>query len=422
MLAQRRHTRGAAAAAAAAAHAAAPLGAAFSVLPQEVLLALLSTLPLDALLRCGALNTAWAALLLSSPALFARLILPRLSLAPRRTPVNDDNLARLCARAGGALRALIVGFEVERLQLTAGGVLAALTQATAPGSDNPAAGVEEITFDASSGFVFANDPQRTFSLAQLEALRAACPALARGSVAVRCESGADGAQALSLLAGVHKCIDVSGVQLDAPALQALTAVAVSPIVMLRALNLGGCGIGAAGAGTLAAALNALPWLRVLLMSQNNIGDDGVAALAAVLAENTTVLLLDLRNNGITATGAVALAAALRRNASLLRCDLTNNRLASAGIVALAAAMSVNNTLMELRLDRSDVDAASRNLWDEAVVVRHTPLKTEWYCWLRVERVRDVTEQARAPRLVRLHDTPRSSRFAFHASHPRCAPL
>jgi hypothetical protein len=403
MLTQRRHTPEAAAAAAAAAHEATPLGA-FSELPREVLLPLLSTLPLYALRRCGALNTSWAALLTSTPALFAHLSLvppPLPPLAPRRTPVNNANLARLCARAGGALRDLIADREAERSQLSAGGFLAALTQGQG-GDNNPGACVEELVLDSFSDTAYANNPRCTFSLTQLDALRAACPALARGSVAVRCFSGADGAQALSLLAGVHKCVDVSVVYLDAPALQALTTAAIAPHAGLCALNLGGSGLGAAGAGTLAAALNAMPSLRVLLLGNNGMGDAGVAALAASLADNTTMQALDLHKNSITAAGAASLATALHRNSSLLQCELADNRLASAGVLALAAAMRVNNTLAELRMELGGVDADAKNVWDDAIASRRAPLATEWYCTLRVERVRDVTEQARAPRLVRLH--------------------
>jgi hypothetical protein len=386
MLTQRRHTRAGAAAAAAAAHAAAPLGE-FSALPRDVLLALLSTLPLDALLRCGALNTSWAALLASSPALFARLsLVPPPLLAPRVTPVDDDSLARLCARAGGALRALVADREAELTQLTAGGVLVALTQAPA-GGDNPGARIEELVLDAFiSGNAYANDPRRTFSLTQLDALRAACPALARGSVAVRCKTVTEGSRALSLLAGVNKSLDISGLHLDAPALQALTTAAIAPRAALRALDLRACGLDAAGVGTLSANLNALPVLRVLLLSNNSVGDAGVASLAAALTDNTALQVLELRKTGVTATGANALAAALRRNASLLKCDLSSNKLASAGVAALAATLGANSTLRELHMNRRDVDADALRILADAVAARHAPLHVEWHFLLRVERI------------------------------------
>jgi hypothetical protein len=215
---------------------------------------------------------------------------------------------------------------------------------------------------------------------------------------------------------VHKCVDLSSVQLDAPALQALATAAIAPHVGLCALNLRGSGLGAAGAATLAAVLNQLPFLRVLLLGENGIGDAGVAALALSVTDNTTVQALDLHKNSITAAGAASLAAALRRNASLVRCDLADNRLASAGVVVLAAALGANNTLADLRLEWRGVHADARGVWDEAVASRRAPLTTEWYCALRVERVRVMAGEARAacpalawPRLVGMVFADRATR-------------
>ena len=75
-------------------------------------------------------------------------------------------------------------------------------------------------------------------------------------------------------------------------------------------------MGAAGAASLASALEKNATLQELSLANNNVGDAGAASLASALEKNTTLQTLDLGENSVGAAGTASLAriaSALERN-------------------------------------------------------------------------------------------------------------
>lgn len=100
-------------------------------------------------------------------------------------------------------------------------------------------------------------------------------------------------------------------------------------------------LGAAGAGALAAALEACP-LRLLALWANELGADGAAALAPALAL-PTLTVLNLGENRVGDLGASALAAALRRS-PVKNLDIKCDELGEVGISALGAALPASRVI------------------------------------------------------------------------------
>jgi hypothetical protein len=87
------------------------------------------------------------------------------------------------------------------------------------------------------------------------------------------------------------------------------AEAAAGLPSLVFLDLGGCGVGPAGAAALAAALPTMAALKDLELDYNKLGDAGAEALAAGLASAKALVIVDVRYNGI---GEAALASAIAK--------------------------------------------------------------------------------------------------------------
>ena len=113
----------------------------------------------------------------------------------------------------------------------------------------------------------------------------------------------------------------------------VSAESSSPSALpVRSLSLRGCGVGAAGARALAAAIASTETLR---LGENTVGDDGAVSLAEALANASSLATLDVSSNGVGAVG----AAALVREATTLR-ELSlfgNEAIGDAGLAAATEA-------------------------------------------------------------------------------------
>jgi hypothetical protein len=139
----------------------------------------------------------------------------------------------------------------------------------------------------------------------------------------------------------------------------------APPPRLRALSLGGCGVGDAGARVLGDALPACTSLALLSLFSAGIGDAGAAALAAGLARNASLTSLCLFGNAVRDAGAAALATALRANATCTSLDLFDNDIHLSGVAALVdviapgggAAPALREVRLELAPPRVQAEAA-----------------------------------------------------------------
>lgn len=131
-----------------------------------------------------------------------------------------------------------------------------------------------------------------------------------------CEQGArDLAEALTLNQSLQFLGYSDNKPLNAGVCQ--MAVALHDNVVLRALDLHGCGLSDTGAAALGDALRFNGTLTGLSLDSNDIADDGLMALAEGLRTKVTALRhLDLRHNRFGERGTVAVADALRFNNSL----------------------------------------------------------------------------------------------------------
>lgn len=124
---------------------------------------------------------------------------------------------------------------------------------------------------------------------------------------------------------------------------------------LTALNLTSCGLGAAGAQQLAAAVassGGMPALRVACLADNGMGADGAGTLmGAVVAGGTasTLSVLDLSLNALGDAGCRALAPALRQLPGLQSLVLVGNGIGADGAKALSPSLSVCSALEDLQL-------------------------------------------------------------------------
>ena len=95
---------------------------------------------------------------------------------------------------------------------------------------------------------------------------------------------------------------------------------VGSLGAVRELNLSGCSVGAAGAASLASALERNETLQKLNLSGNSVGDAGAASLASALERNATLQELGLGHNSVGDAGAASLAS--------IRAKLAANRAVS----------------------------------------------------------------------------------------------
>jgi hypothetical protein len=168
---------------------------------------------------------------------------------------------------------------------------------------------------------------------------------------------------------------------------------------VRALDLGACGVGPAGAAELAAAARepGSALRRLLLDGNAALGADGGAAALAPLVARSSVRTLSLEDVGLGAAGAAELARALEGSRSLGELSLARNgALGDAGAVALARALARNDGLRQLRLDGCAVGAAAVAAWADALERNGTLARLHFRCARQGGRGR-ATRTARARR-------------------------
>ena len=125
---------------------------------------------------------------------------------------------------------------------------------------------------------------------------------------------------------------------------------------MRSLSLRGCGVGAAGARALAAAIASTETLR---LGENTVGDDGAVSLAEALANASSLATLDVSSNGVGAVG----AAALVREATTLR-ELSlfgNEAIGDAGLAAATEAAGAGGAASLAYLDAGGCGATEIGL-------------------------------------------------------------
>ena len=123
-------------------------------------------------------------------------------------------------------------------------------------------------------------------------------------------------QPADLLATYKKALEANGLEPCAPLMQLLEGAAESD-VPIATLNLKEAGLGAAGAGPLAALLAQDNFMTYANLEENDLGDEGATLVADALRHHQTVFRLDLGYNKVPR--ATALAHALgRRHGSRTR--------------------------------------------------------------------------------------------------------
>ena len=134
--------------------------------------------------------------------------------------------------------------------------------------------------------------------------------------------------------------------------------ALSDNSTLTNLDLGYCGITAAGAAHLAEGVGKSAALATLnLFGNNQIGDSVAQALGAALVATSTLTSLYLLKCGITAAGALHLAECVGKSASLATLHLWSNQIGDSGAQALGAALAATSTLTSLNLGYCGITAA-----------------------------------------------------------------
>lgn len=268
----------------------------FDLLPDDLLLRVLSRLCLDEQLRVAILARRWRGLVGGS--LFSALSFAAIPNAGAR--VGARALARLCASAGGALRSL----DASPLFVSVPALLDALL---------PCPGLASLAL-----------PRLGFwlSLADVRQLLGRCPRLASVAATVSAPA-ADAALALALLPAAGR-VEVHEASRGAPgpggvALLCAALAAAPAGRCVAALNLSHSGLGDAEAALVAAAL-ARPGCAVasLHLHHNRVGDAGAVALAAALGRNASLRVLSLDDNALSRAGAAALDAAARAREPPLR--------------------------------------------------------------------------------------------------------
>ena len=95
----------------------------------------------------------------------------------------------------------------------------------------------------------------------------------------------------------------------------------------------------------------------LRLTHTSIGEDRWRELGEALAATSTLTSLDLGYCGITAAGAAHLAEGVGKSASLATLDLLGNNLRDSGAQALGAALAATSTLTSLNLGNCGITAA-----------------------------------------------------------------
>ena len=306
----------------------------------EALSLLLPLLPLDVRARAACVCRAWRTAT-SNPLLWEELSFKRCAAR-----VCDATLARLCARAGAALRTLDLEADACKLVCTAG-LLAALR-------DGGCTGLLRLsTLLTNNGRCLS----QVLDAADVQELVAACPMLQYTACTVWCSlsdaAAVDAAAAATALSG-PVTLECWGDSARADLTQLADYLRISTTV--TSLKVVSDSIGDAGAAQLAQCLRVNPTLTSLVLGQANIGDAGTAQLAECLRVNTTLTNLELYRNGVGAEGATRLAECLRVNATLTSLNLFNNSIGDAGATQLADCLRINTTLKSLNLSYNGIGA------------------------------------------------------------------
>jgi hypothetical protein len=361
----------------------------FEAVPDEVLLIILRQLPLDALLRCGALGRRWRGVLDRYPSLFRKLSLEGVTA---RGALDNAALARLCARAAaaGGLRLLDLHTKNAALckRVNPEGLVHALSRAGVHCAELRTLGCAK---------------KLLFSVASAQRLFAGCPALHTGSIALDVDAK-DAHAAMGILPRGFTCtlravkyrwragtpgslpalidalaedgggrVTALDMHCSESGLGAPTGHALARLLRasgtLTSLDLSVCYHafqgphphplqGAPGGGVaLVRALEANESLTDLDVSFTPFGEEEAVAMGAVLRLNATLTRLNLCSAKVGAEGAAALAAGLAANSTLTELDLSSARLGLEGMAAIAGALRANGTLTKLNLQRNAAGAA-----------------------------------------------------------------
>ena len=256
----------------------------------EVLSLVLPLLPLDARARAARVCRAWRTAA-AHPELWKELDFAGCATNPL---FDGKTLAKLCARAGAALRTLRLDpLPCRRVRTEE--LLAALRKGGCTGLRSLSALQHRV--------------ELTPKLAKK--LVAACPLLQHTEVTVHCTMS-EVATVLTALPGPLALSCRGNVN------EGLTHLVESLRVSssLASLDIGFTSVDVTGATQLAECLRVNATLKVLDLSDNDIGAAGATSLAQCLRINATLTSLDLRYNHIGDEGATQLAECMCSNSTL----------------------------------------------------------------------------------------------------------
>jgi hypothetical protein len=310
--------------------AAASSGDGWESLPYELLLRILSRLPLSDRAAAASACVAWRAAA-AAPSLWTELSFAGCGPAAAQR-LTDFTFRALAARCRGGLTRL----DVSALPNISPDAVVAVAKASR-------ASLLELR---------ALDDAQLWTAAHVLQTASACCALRSAEVGARVTSLDAGAALLALAPrGVRvPRLEFRGLVLSPEDAAALGAT-LRRYTPLRALSLAGCRLGDAPTGFLVGALRGHPTLEALNLSACSIGPGGTTAVAAALQHDALPLrALRLSDNGVFAEGARALGIALRRNRSLASLTLASCGLGVAGGRSIAAALRHNRALRVLDLN------------------------------------------------------------------------
>eukprot|EP01083_Nonionella_stella_P041973 113576_1 len=158
--------------------------------------------------------------------------------------------------------------------------------------------------------------------------------------------------ALSKMVGLESLF-LGGNELNYEGSMALGA-ALCEMGMLKSLYLDSNQIGDEGMKEIAQGLDHCSKLEFLDVSQNDIGDPGVADLVEALDHCTDLRLLKLSRNRLTEKGARSVGTLLATHAALDRLFLDGNRIGDEGVKELFGPLCNNRSLLTLDLSGNSI--------------------------------------------------------------------
>ena len=305
-------------------------------LPLDVAYQLLQLLSAHERARAACVCRSWRALL-SAPAAWTQLDLCSLS--------DESQLRRVCARAAGELRSLVVSAACRP---------ALVLEVAAANASSLRSLVVELPDVGEAG----SPLWREADTALLRVAHLSVPLRAERTVDGEWDDPLEEARR-ALACGCASALWLERALLTPALTEALTdaALAARPRTALLELSLRFNSVGAAGCAHLSRLLSSSP-LHSLLLSVNDVGDAGATHLAAALREpGCRLVTLELHNCQIGSAGARAIASSLAergRASTLRRLRLAHNRIFAVGAVALARALERGVPLLELDLGHNDI--------------------------------------------------------------------